>query len=71
VSFSVVFYEAGTYVFTAEYMGSGSDAASTSNTVTVTVEPANSDQRLFRDTLVAAAPPGTKLNPLFGGWYGG
>ncbi len=37
VSFTVVFYSPGTYTFTASFMGSGSYAASTSNTVTVTV----------------------------------
>ena len=37
VSFTVVFYSPGTYTFTASFMGSGQYAASTSNTVTVTV----------------------------------
>jgi hypothetical protein len=37
VTFYVSFYAAGTYTFTAEYMGSGNYAASISNEITVTV----------------------------------
>jgi hypothetical protein len=45
VVFTVEFFEAGTYNFTAKFMGSGSYAASTSNTVTVTVGTEGTAQR--------------------------
>ncbi len=62
VSFVVAFSAPGTYVFTAEYLGAGADAASVSNAVTVTVTAAAAPSNPSTGSWL---PPGSR-----GRWHG-
>jgi hypothetical protein len=66
VSFDVMFFQTGTYTFTAVYLGAGQYASSASNTVTVTVTPDGRDWQRYGSALIAPTPPQSSSDPVFG-----